>query len=163
MSPAKVRITREVSLEELKQRYRREKDPRVKIRLHMLLRIQDGASARQVAREHHSSHSAVSNWVQRFNEEGFRGLIDRSRQGRPAKITEQELKELLALPPSHYGYDLPAWTPRAIRVVLQEQFGINYSLASIYDVIKRCHFSLITPRSQHYKQDPEKVKAFKKT
>jgi len=68
----------------------------------------------------------------------------------------------MARPPPAYGYDLPAWTPRAIRTALEEQYGINYSLISIYDVIKRCDLRLIAPRPQQYKQRPKQVMAFKK-
>lgn len=162
MSPTKLRLTRSVSLQELEHHYRLEKDPQVKIRLHMLLRVKDGVSGRQVAREHHCAHQTVALWVHRFNAQGFTGLKDRPRPGRPAKATKQQVLRLIARPPTAYGYDLPAWTPRAIRTALEEQYEIKYSLLSIYDVIKRCDLRLITPRPTHYKQRPKQVVAFKK-
>jgi transposase len=162
MTPGKLRVTRDVSVAELNQRYRHEQNPRVKMRLQMLLRIQDGASARQVAREHHCSHATVARWVHRFNKHGFDGLADQPRSGRPPEVTPEQLEQVLAQPPAHYGYPLPAWTPRAVRVLLDEHFGIKYRLASIYKVLRRCGFALIAPRPRHYRQRPKEVEAFKK-
>ena len=162
MCAKQLRITRPVSLDELKRRYRHEKDARVKIRIHMVMRAWEGASARQVAREHHISHTTVAPWVRRSNEDGFEGLSDKPRSGAPARITPQRLQKLLAKPPTHYGYQAPAWSPRLVRAFLEERYGVKYQLSSIYRVLKRCDFSLIVPRPRHYKQRPQKLRAFKK-
>ena len=150
MCAKKLRITRAVTLEELNPRYRREKNARVKMRIHMVMRVFEGASARQVAQEHHVSHTIVAPWIHRFNELGFEGLADQPRSGAPARLTPSHLQKALAKPPSHYGYQAPAWSLRLVRMFLEEQLGVKYELSSIYRVLKRCDFSLITPRSRHY-------------
>ena len=102
MSPARLTITRESSVEELTQLYRREKHPKIRLLLLMVLSILEGASATQVATEQHCHPSTVCLWIHRYNALGAAGLGDQPRSGRPLNISAEQLHVLLAQPPQTY-------------------------------------------------------------
>src|SRR5205823_14420475 len=57
-----------------------------------------GHHVNTVSTTFHVANSALRNWVQRFAQEGPRGLLDRPRSGRPPKVTcelEQDRNRLV--------------------------------------------------------------------
>lgn len=161
MGGKRVVVTRDVSFEELEKCYKMEKNSRVKLRILMVWRVKEGVSTTRLEEELHVHHSTVSTWVKRFNEEGFEGLKDQPKSGRPPKISHEEFQEVLEKNPRDEGYPLEVWSVRILQVHLTKM-GVNYNLRYVYEKIKKHGFSLIKPRPQHYKADPEAAKAFKK-
>ena len=73
--PKKVKLTRAVSVEELKDRYRKEANPRVKERLLVLIHLCEGQSAVFTSQAVKCSKRSISRWVNAYNERGYEGLI----------------------------------------------------------------------------------------
>ena len=60
----------------------------------------------------------VYKWIGRFDEESPSGLYDREREGRPPKVdeeAEEELRCVLAGPPTEKGYEMTRWTTPIVR------------------------------------------------
>lgn len=55
-----------------------------------------GLSAVQVGRKYGDASRAVSYWVQRFKEQGAKGLEEAPRSGRPSTIAPAQMKKLKA-------------------------------------------------------------------
>ncbi|MEX2752607.1 MAG: helix-turn-helix domain-containing protein [Candidatus Freyarchaeota archaeon] len=161
MARERVVVTRNVSFEELEKRYKEEKNPRVKLRILMVWRVKEGVTTIELGRELHVHHSTISSWVKRFNEQGFDGLRDRPKSGRPPKISHEEFQEVLEKNPRDEGYPLEAWSVKILQVHLKKR-SVNYNLSYLYEKIKKHGYCLITPRPQHHKADPEAAKEFKK-
>ena len=157
----RVVVTRDVSFEELERRYKEEKDSKVKLRILMVLRVKEGASTTRLAKELHVHHTTVSNWVKRFNREGFDGLRDRPRSGRPPKISHEELREVLEKSPEEEGYPVGGWSVRLLHIHLAKK-GVHYNRNHLYEVIRRHGYSLVKPRPTHAEADPEDARDFKK-
>ena len=47
--------------------------------------------------------------------------------------------------------------------ILNEEFGVEYTLNGAYDLLHRLNLSCLTPRPRHEKNDPEAMKAFKQS
>ena len=121
MGGKRVVVTRDVSFEELEKRYKAEKNSRVKLRILIVWRVKEGISTTRLEEELHVHHSTVSTWVKRFNEEGFDGLKDQSKSGRPPKISHEEFQEVLEKNPRDEGYPLEVWSVRILQVHLAKR------------------------------------------
>ena len=71
-----------MSVDVLEEAYRRERDPKVRERVLMVIGILDGKTTRKVAADLHCPQPNVVYWKRRFKEEGVDGLRDRPRSGR---------------------------------------------------------------------------------
>lgn len=50
---------------------------------------------------------------------------------------------------------------RDVQRILDEEFGVKYSLQAVYDTLHRLGYSCLVPRPRHEKQDPEPQAKFK--
>ena len=84
--------------------YKKENDPKVKERLLLLIiRVrEDGQIPFRVTQEMHGNNNPwASDWLKRYDEKGLEGLKDRTKSGRPPKLSkdtsylikQQELKQ----------------------------------------------------------------------
>jgi putative transposase len=83
-------MTRSVTLDApqrraLLDRYRKERDPDVRFRAHILLLLADGHSWATVAAILFCSSRTIDRWVKRFHEEGVEGLAGH-KPGRPFRF-----------------------------------------------------------------------------
>jgi transposase len=47
----------------------------------------------------------------------------------------------------------------AVRI-LQQEFGVSYSLEGVYDLLERLNLSCLKPRPRHRKNDPQAMKTW---
>lgn len=160
--PSKMKITWDVSQEELKQKYQNERHPKIKQRILMILHIKLGKSARETAERVVVDKNTVCLWCKRFNEAGFEGLTDEERSGSPRKVNYKDLKKVLESSPQNYGYKHQAWHPSLVVIYLNEQQGVKLGETYVYQLVRRLGFRLKVPRTKSYKSNPKKVLEFKK-
>jgi len=75
----------------LQDEIRRSQDARYDHRLHAILLVAQGFSARQVAEMLGDSPRTVVYWVKNFLDEGLAGLTELDRPGRPPRLSERQL------------------------------------------------------------------------
>jgi transposase len=105
----------------------------------------------------------IQRWVAKYNDESIDGLVDKSRTGRPTKLSVgkqgQFCKCVDAGPTGTtatlYGMD--------IRQILRRNFGVVYTLDGVYKLLHRLGYSCLKPRPRHEKADPLIQEEFKKT
>jgi putative transposase len=69
--------------------------------------------------------------LERWNEDGYEGLIPRFAGGRPSKLTDQEktqLKEILKKRDN--------WTTKEIRNLICQRFEVEYSLKQVRIILR---------------------------
>lgn len=163
MLETQLRVTYPVTLEELKEALRREKSPKIRERIRIVLHVKSGLSGRKTAKLMGLSRDTVRRWVKRFNEKGFEGLKDRPRKGGEPKIDHKKIVEILETSPREFGYKIEMWTAKVLRVHLIKTFGVEYHPNYIYQLVKNLGYSLIKPRPESVKKPSEEErKAFKK-
>src|SRR5919201_4117368 len=82
------------------------KQVRVFRRAQAVREVVKGQRLQTVSDTLHFTYSALRKWVQRFDQEGIAGLMDRPRPGRPPKITcalAQHLDHLVDQDPLQHG------------------------------------------------------------
>ena len=89
-------------------------DAHVVTRIVALLQLDQGAPLSEVATSVGMTRQTLYNWVRRFEAGGgLRALVDRTRQGRPPKLSravQRLLVWLLKQPPDAFGYAAVGWT-----------------------------------------------------
>ncbi|MEY8566365.1 helix-turn-helix domain-containing protein [Corynebacterium sp.] len=88
-------------------------DDPLALRSRIILACATGATNTQVAATLKISRPTVGKWRSRFLERRLDGLTDDPRPGRPPRMTEEEIRAILATPPP--GRGRPAvWTRREL-------------------------------------------------
>lgn len=101
--------------------------PRTRLRTQMILLSSEGYSVTEIAAITHQSDDTVRRWLQRFLDQGWRGLLEAPRSGRPAAITpavEQFLAKCLRGSPRDYRLSRPTWTTALLARVVQRRLKI---------------------------------------
>ena len=163
ISKTQLRITYPVTLEELKEALAREKNPKIRERIRIIMHIKQGLSGRKTAKLTGPSRDTISRWVKRFNKNGFDGLHDKPRKGGKPKVDPQKIIDILEKDPREFGYNIEGWTAKVLHVHILKAFGVNYHPNYIYQLVRRLGYSLIVPRPENIKKASEAEReAFKK-
>ena len=104
--------------------------PRTRTRAQMVWLSLEGHSVTDIARITQQSDDTVRRWLQRFLEQGWRGLIEGDHPGRPADITpaiENFLLRCLKQSPRKFDVPRPTWTAATLANAVEKRFGIQVS------------------------------------
>ena len=146
------------STKELPGLIRREKSARPRDRMRAVLLAAQGRTAEQVAGAVGRSLASVKNWVAAWNAEGLDGLRSRPNRGAPPRLPAERLPEFLArikAGPREGDGGVSAFILEDACRILQDEFGVAYTLSGAWRLLRRAGFSCLRPRPRHAKGDPE--------
>lgn len=107
---------------------------------------------------------SLMRWVEKFKMEGLEGLKDKAGRGaKPLVPSEDQAafrQAVLELQEKRTGGRVRG---RDILELMQTKYGIDPTLKTVYNTLKRADLVWITGRSIHPKADLEAQDAFKKT
>lgn len=153
-----MKVEKWITREELKRLIRKkEKDVKVLNRLHLINHLYDRCSIPEASGKLGITKQTGYIWLERWNEEGYGGLIPRFAGGRPSKLTDQEksdLKELLK--------ERDDWTTKEVRNLIKKEFNIEYSLKQVIIILKSLGLKLGKPYPQDYRRPLDAEKQLKK-
>jgi transposase len=126
----------DIPLETLRAELNTFEDRRPMLRLLAAILYKQGPSVPTIAAWFDVRPATVYAWFDRIEDAGTLedALRDAPRPGRPARLSADdraELVEILRGTPDAAGYDDAAWTPRTVAGLLQERFGVSYSLRHV--------------------------------
>ncbi len=122
-------------------------------RLRMVEAVADGATIPQAARALAVHEQTVRKFVARFRTEGFAGLADRPRGGRPARLTEADLVAVEARLDADAATGARTWTLAQLAAWLETDRGIVVTPGHLGERLKRRGFRWKrTKRSTAHKQ-----------
>ena len=111
-----------------------------------------------VARIHNIPLRTVFDWLARYRQGGWHALIEKNRQGRPKKITGDDMKWLYDAitmgNPLNYKLPFCLWSSNNIRALLQKERAVNLSKSSICRLLGHLGLTPQKPLYKSYKQDP---------
>lgn len=149
-------------IDELKRRAGAERDALRRDRYRAVLLALQGEEALQIAQALGRARRSVQDWGYAYRDGGIQAIQPRPRPGRTPKLPrdcEAQLRQRLdAGPRPHDG----VCTLRGKDVVriLEQEFGVKYSLGGAYDLLARLGYSCLTPRPLHEKSDPQTIADF---
>lgn len=125
----------------------------------MLLAI-DGLKAPDIADRVGRSRRFVQRWCYAYRDHGLEGLTPRPMPGRPPTLPadqHQAFKQRILAGPTQ---DDGVCTLRGADAqrILEEEFGVRYSLNGVYKLLHHLNLSVLVPRPEHRKSDPQAMK-----
>lgn len=94
------------------------------------------------------SEGAVSQWLSRAKRDGLAALRTRKGGGPKPRLSEQqraEVPDLLRAGAEAYGFRGQIWTRARVQAVIEQQFGVRYSLMQIGRLLKQIDWSRQKP------------------
>jgi len=126
--------------------------------------IREGKTFTEAAAAVRVKLRTLMNWVKRFKKEGLDGLKDKPGRGAKAFLPEEQhlafRQAVLELQEKRTGGRIRG---KDILELMRTKYGIEPSLRTVYDTLKRADLVWITGRSIHPKADLEAQEDFKKT
>jgi transposase len=150
----------------LQDEIRRSEEARYDHRLHGVLLVAQGMKAPEVARLLGDGVRTVEYWIERFNRNGFAGLVEGERSGRPRKLSLQQLEELelvLREPPRAQNISANLWDGKSLSHWLKQRWSVELSPRQCQRLFRQLGFRLRKPRPVLGSADPELQRAHKKT
>jgi len=153
-----------VSVDEIKEMQRQEKQAKPKLRLLVALKRKEGQSFDSISRQLEMKRITVNKLLHRFQERGISAKDDEQRSGRPKSLTPPQLKSLrkrlIAGPRKGQN---PMWTTKMVMNCVEKKYGRKYTARHMRRLLRQIGFSVQKPRPRHYEADLEKQAHFKKT
>lgn len=144
--------------------YNKCKDSKIKIKLLAILLFIEGNPSLGVAKILHKSDSTVREWAHRYNENGVNGLIPLPGGKRHSKLTEEQsrkISEVLLSSPREYGFNKSNWTLSSLKLWIQKEYGVVFSLQGLHYIIRKLGFTHQRPKKQGKYADKQLQKEFR--
>lgn len=108
------------------------------------------------------SRGFVQRWCYVYRDHGLTAVAPKPPPGRPPKLPQPQheafKQRVLAGPIDTDG--VCTLRGRDIIRILEEEFAVRYELSGVYDLLHRLGLSVLVPRPQHRKSDPQVIKAW---
>jgi transposase len=150
----------------LQDEIRRNSEARYDHRLHAVLLVAQGMSCRQTAEVLGDAPRTVEYWVHRFDQDGFGGLSDGERPGRPSRLSSAErerVEQALRGSPTDFGLAAQLWDGPLLSAFLKQQMGVTLHVRQCQRLFRQMGFRLRKPRPEIATADPQLQAAHKKT
>lgn len=150
----------------IQQEIARNDESRYDHRLHGMLLVANGMSARQAALWLNESERTLQRWVNRFEEVGFAGLQEGERSGRPRRLSDkhwQSLEHDLRRSPREFSFAQTLWDGKLLAEHLRRRYQVKLGVRQCQRLFRQMGFRLRKPRPLIAKADPIAQAAFKKT
>jgi transposase len=147
----------------LRQRAGDERDALRRDRYRAVLMALDGKEAVEIAQALGRARRSVQDWAYSYRDGGIDAIQPEPRPGRRPKLPRQREAELMKRLDEGPRESDGVCTLRGKDVVriLEEEFGVKYTLGGAYDLLERLGYSCLSPRPLHEKADPAAVEQFK--
>jgi transposase len=128
--------------------------------------VLEGSDRTTAAKSCGMDRQTLRDWVHRYNAEGIAGLVDRSRPGRPPRLSPAQVAELVEIVET--GPDVAVdrvvrWRCIDLKGVVAERFAVGLSERQVGRILNRQGYTRLKPRPQHPQADEAAQAAFKKT
>jgi len=150
----------------VQQEIARSEESRYDHRLHGILLVSNGISCYQVAEWLGQNPVTIQRWVNRFEADGFAGLQEGERSGRPRRLNETQWEAVdrdLRRSPRELGYAQNLWDGKLLAHHLEEAYEVDVGVRQCQRMFRQLGFRLRKPRPVIAKADPAAQTAYKKT
>jgi transposase len=110
--------------------------------------------------------TTVQRWIKSFEKNGFSGLEDGGKTGRPQRLDPKQLKEInnaLRKSPHEFGYEQNLWDGKLLAHHIQKTHKVALGVRQCQRLFHKLYFRRRKPRPLIAHADIEEQSAFKKT
>lgn len=137
---------------------------RKEIRALAIKKIESGVRKKVVADLYGVNQNTITNWVKKYSSKGIKGLVDNKRGVKSedrkliSKEQEQKIQKMITdVMPDQLKLDYALWTRKAVKELVEREFGIVVAINTMGDYLRSWGFSPQKPKKQAYEQCPEKA------
>jgi putative transposase len=116
-------------------------------RLYFIKYRYDGASVEEASRLVGVAKPIGYIWQERWNEDGYDGLIPRYAGGRPSKLSSQQKEKLVQLLKQK-----DVWTTDEVKSLITSEFGVEYTLKQIRIIVRKFGMKYAKPFTYDYRR-----------
>ena len=134
-----------VTVKEMQDLLRKEKDPKAALRLRACIMRKEGGEIREIVDEIGKDYVYVSRWLGRIAHGGVEARHDKKPPGTGPRLDAEAKKQLLRdlrAGPKKCGFEAARWSSSLVGKHIRAKHGVQYSAASIQHVLKILDFSL---------------------
>jgi transposase len=164
MKPLTISDTKDI-IPALHDEIRRSDNSRYDHKLHAILLVAQGNSCPKVATMLGDSVRAIQYWVGRFEEQGFSGLYECERTGRPSRLSEKQLQEIdkvLRGSPEEIGIEGNIWDGKTLAAFIKKHFKLILGVRQCQRIFNYLGFRFRKPRGVIAHSNPDLQEKFKK-
>ena len=136
---------------------RREANAKHRDRYRVVQLAAGGESCPAIMRMLGRSRGFVQRWAYAYRDGGLEAIAIKPQPGRPPTLPPEQhqafRQRVLDGPRDEDG--VCTLRGRDFQRILEQEFGASYSLQGVYDLLHRLDLSVLVPRPQHRKADPE--------
>ena len=133
----------------IRQEIDRSDESRYDHRLHGVLLVASGRSCTAVSQLFGADATTVQRWVRRFEHQGFAGLRDGARPGRPTSLDGRQWTRLardLCRDPQAFGHVGHLWDGKLLAAHLRLRYGVRPGVRQCQRIFGHMGFRLRQPR-----------------
>jgi transposase len=146
--PEQYHIAKHVSVEELNRMIKTlEKSTKVLKRLFFIKYRYEGDSVEEASRRVGITKRVGYIWQERWNKEGYKGLIPRYAGGRPSKLSERQKAQLKRILEKK-----DPWSTEEVRELIAREFNIKYTQKQIRIILKKLGMKHGKPYPHDYRR-----------
>ena len=126
--------------------------------------VHSGMSKRKVARVLGVRPNTITDWCRRYEssgnkglEEGVRGVKSEDKKSLTTQQEKQIQKMITDTMPDQLKLDFALWTRKAVKELVEREFGIVLGLTTMGDYLRKWGFTPQKPKKRAYEQCPKKV------
>lgn len=149
----------------LQDEIRRSEESRYDHRLHGVLLVAQGMTCPEVATLLGDAPRTVQYWVNRFEQDGLAGLVEKERSGRPAFLTAEQVEEIgqvLRQVPRAFDLGVNLWDGKTLSAFVKKRYRVQLGVRQCQRLFRQLGFRLRKPRPAIAHADPQLQKRHKK-
>lgn len=126
------------------------------VRVRAVEAVKRGLATGQVAEAFNVDRSTLFRWMQNYQAQGHDGLQRKAGSGRPRlldDLEETDLRQIIMVPASDFGYETDLWTVGRLRDVLEEICEVNLSKNTIWRRLRDAGLTYQKPERQYFEVD----------
>jgi len=153
------------SIDELKNLYQKELDPKAKIRLLAAILRKEGRTLEEISFTVKHPLTTVGDWLRRLHTEGISRKNNKKPSGRPKRLTGEQienLKPILFKSPQEQGFPFIIWTTKLVIHLIEQLYNVSYKPLQVRRILHRLGLSCQKPRPSHRRANKQLQEEFKK-
>lgn len=152
-----VTLKKRLTRDELERKYKEEKNPRVKERLLAILLLYEGKKVYELPDIVKRARSSIENWIRRWNNEGYEGLVPEFTGGPKPRIHDSEWERIVK------EIENKGMTIKDVMVYVKDSRGVNYSYKTVWQILrKKMKIRYGKPYIKNSKRPDDAEEVFKK-
>ena|SRR5437867_3823282 len=150
-------------MDQLRRLARKQRNAEQRDRFRAVILAIDGVETQEIQERLDRSRGFVQRWAYAYRDGGLEALKAKPKPGRSPRLPREREAELAARLDAGPRPEDRVCTLRGkdIQRILDQSFGVRYSLNGVYDLLSRLGYSSLAPRPRHEQNDPRVIEDFK--